>query len=1101
MNLNLILVLFVFIAVIGLNSVSAIEDTNLDLNETSDISNNLLISSIDSEDSEDSSNSSDVLISNLDSYIDNGGSNGPNIKEKSNVIHNVTEENYIKYFDSNGNLNKSLVSINDTICLSGNFTNKSFILSIPVILTSFNKDANLFDCSIKILNSNYDDLTTVSRLNIANNVVNRSLIYVINSINVNIFDNVLYSSGYHSYPVAVDYSNYTRIYNNIIKTIVPSDLSINNLSSDNSSWQHSGITFRGSNYNSILSNDITIENSYGIYLCYPHSNYNNISNNTIRSSISSPSFWAYGMYFTGENNSISYNTIIGMYRGISVTSGYNKIIGNSIYNLTGMDLQNPDLKGGDYGIYGSKNALIVNNSIYSSELFRAGIFAGVNSTISGNYIEITTNASGIKVGDEEEGSNSKIYDNTIVFCSGSGILISGSPSNVSISNNSIYSVSEIGADYGSGSGVGILVQYQSRSKRPYNLTIVSNKIHTSYAYAINISQASVDLWICDDNDIGDKAIIYPQKEEYTPIPGKGNTYTVNKNNFNNFFDSNGDLSSIVKDGDTLIFEGKISPKSHKLNIDRSIKIIGKKATLINATICIYASKSSVINMTISNNGTTYKNLWGIYVYEADDITIKGNKISVWDKNTSYAIYLCDVKRAKVSDNVLKTQGDELVFTLLSYEVYNSSFKNNNITAIGTGKLYPYYETICFDGEHSISELSKTYGVIFDFSSNNTFSKNKVNVTSTVKGFQVPYNPSVNILIGLYIYYDSNNNKILENDFYIKGRDPFLYGIGCSGDDTSKDVYTANNNVIKKNKITMKGDYFVNGIILRHNSINTTLEANKLNLKANNYTYGINLELSGFTKVSKNVINSSAHGNYAIELYSAWNNIIDSNTIYSNASYTESLGLHASSNNEITNNKMYNYANWKFDPAQGPEHPDSTTLENVAILLEAGSNNNHIKSNAITTNAPYAVKITTGSKGNSITNNKMISSKGTGNAAIFVGVAGNMVSNNYGTSPSHGNSSGQYNGNTLVNGSSQFSGSSNSKGASAFGGVSSNFDANSKSGAEHGSGTAGSSGSSASEISAVTKSASSQYTVPLIVLVIVSLFCYSFLNYKPDEDDE
>ena len=89
--------------------------------------------------------------------------------------------------------------------------------------------------------------------------------------------------------------------------------------------------------------------------------------------------------------------------------------------------------------------------------------------------------------------------------------------------------------------------------------------------------------------------------------------------------------------------------------------------------------------------------------------------------------------------------------------------------IGTSELYPYYETICIDGVRSISELSKTYGVILDFSSDNQFIHNDIEVTSTVEGFQVPYNPSVNILIGLYIYYDSNRNNISENNVYIHGR--------------------------------------------------------------------------------------------------------------------------------------------------------------------------------------------------------------------------------------------------------------------------------------------------------------------------------------------
>ena len=310
-------------------------------------------------------------------------------------------------------------------------------------------------------------------------------------------------------------------------------------------------------------------------------------------------------------------------------------------------------------------------------------------------------------------------------------------------------------------------------------------------------------WSCENNDVGGKAIIPPSSDEYSPEWGDHTVYQVTESNYNTYFDSNGKLKNIVKDGDILEFSGEFSPKG-KIILNKMVSLIGKGALLKDTTIFVNSSNCRVENFTIINNGASDSNcnLWGIYVYEADNEVIVGNNISVWDKNTSYGIYLCDSYNDTIANNSIRCQGDNLVFALLTYETYDTLIENNSILAIGTSDLYPYYETICIDGVRSISELSKTYGVILDFSSDNQFIHNDIEVTSTVEGFQVPYNPSVNILIGLYIYYDSNRNNISENNVYIHGHDPFLYGMGSSGDDTSKSVTYACDNVFAKTTLQL-----------------------------------------------------------------------------------------------------------------------------------------------------------------------------------------------------------------------------------------------------------------------------------------------------------
>ncbi|MBO5966757.1 MAG: right-handed parallel beta-helix repeat-containing protein, partial [Methanobrevibacter sp.] len=968
-------IMFILIFLLmGLNTVCASNIDDLDYNlsdslESSPVSNAIDLDNVGVSDDSESNSISDSIdedsISNMDGSIEEisneNSQSESKIGDSEKSIHTVTEENYSSYFDSDGNLINSLVKANDTINLSGNFSNKKFVINIPLTITSTESDAILKNSPIfyyNVSNENFAYDAIVSNLKIESDIPDISAVWVIGSKNIRILNNDIFTTGHNGYPISLDGFTYNCIVeNNIIKTVVPVNTAIDSSevnydeedSGDNSSWQHSGISLRDAHGNSIVNNDITVENSYGVYLCYGTSTSSNniIANNTIRATSETPSFWSYGVYITGNYNHIENNTIIRMYRGIHSSYAHNYIIGNRIYDINGLDENNGI--GGDYGIYGGNDTLIANDSIYNADVIGAGILVGSNSDVYGNYIQINSSGEGIRIGDVEGGHNSRVHNNTIDFLSGAGITVKGTPQDTEVYDNIVNSLSNIGANQGSGLGIGILSIYQSRSSRPYNISIYNNTIYTSNDYAINIAQSSTESWLCENNSIGTKLIIYPIAIDYSPEWGDGTVYQVTEENYNTYFDSSGKLRDNVKDGDILVFSGSFSPKG-KIVLNKIVSLIGDNAFLRDTTIFVNTSNCKVQDFNIINNGTDDSNcnLWGIYVYEADNEVITGNNISIWDKNTSYGIYLCDSYNNTVANNSIRCQGDNLVFALLTYETYNTLFENNSILAIGTSELYPYYETICIDGVRSISELSKTYGVILDFSSDNQFIHNDIEVTSTVEGFQVPYNPSVNILIGLYIYYESNRNNISENNVYIHGHDPFLYGMGSSGDDTSKSVTYACENIFAKNNITIDADYFAMGMILRHNSKDTVVEDNQFNLYSNNYTYGLTLEISQGAKVKDKTLNLTGRaGIYAVELYSAWSNDISYNQIYANGSFSE-VGLYGSSGNNITHNTIHSFGDGINDPAQGPEHPDSVTLINTGILLEKGSNGNIISDNTIIT---------------------------------------------------------------------------------------------------------------------------------------------------------
>ncbi|WP_405324087.1 right-handed parallel beta-helix repeat-containing protein, partial [Methanobrevibacter sp.] len=582
---------------IGLNTASASNidsDQNLsDSFESSPVSNALDIDNLGASEGSESNSISDAIdddiISNADNSNEETSNENPQSESKlgdgEKRIHTITEANYSSYFDSDGNLINSLVKANDTINLSGNFSNKKFIINIPLTITSTENNAILKNSPIyyyNVSNENFSYDAIVSNLKIESNLPDISAVWVIGSKNIRILNNDIFTTGHNGYPISLDGFTYNCIVeNNIIKTVVPVNTAIDSSqvnpdeenSGDNSSWQHSGISLRDAHGNSIVNNDITVENSYGVYLCYGTSTSSNniIANNTIRATSETPSFWSYGVYLTGNYNHIENNTIIRMYRGIHSSYAHNYIIGNKIYDINGLDENNGI--GGDYGIYGGNDTLIANNSIYNADVIGAGILVGSNSDVYGNYIQINSSGDGIRIGDVEGGHNSRVHNNTIDFLSGTGISIKGTPQDTEVYDNIVNSLSNIGANQGSGLGIGILSIYQSRSNRPYNISIYNNTIYTSNDYAINIAQSSTERWLCENNSIGDKSIINPIATDYSPEWGDGTVYQVTEDNYNTYFDSNGKLRDIVKDGDILVFSGSFSPKG-KIVLNKIVSLIG-----------------------------------------------------------------------------------------------------------------------------------------------------------------------------------------------------------------------------------------------------------------------------------------------------------------------------------------------------------------------------------------------------------------------------------------------------------------------------------------------------------------------------------------------
>ncbi len=405
-------------------------------------------------------------------------------------IYNINESSYSDYFDATGYINNPSVQAGDVLDCSGTLTNKDIFIDRALNITSTDQTAQIINGTITILNSGSG--TNITRLKINNSLDCCKGIYLLNTTNNTIKENIIHCDGITGYGICLVGSSYNQIIEN-------------NLSESNAinGWQHSPIILGDSHYNDINYNYIVSNISNNIYLCtysfadYSNGNpstYNNIIGNTLFGVDNS---WCYAIQIMGLYNTISNNTITGAYRGISsdlstemggeITGGSNIITGNTISAT-------------NCGIYFGSNCTVAENTINSYNTTRNAIqTSGSNSTIINNSINMANGGNGISI----HGSDNQVTGNIINnVTNGYGICIY-SPNNTVTENEitttgtqeSIYiyganSCNNISNNIIYSNSTGIFLKKQSSSKIPTSTIISNNQIITTSTYAVDSSDGS-----------------------------------------------------------------------------------------------------------------------------------------------------------------------------------------------------------------------------------------------------------------------------------------------------------------------------------------------------------------------------------------------------------------------------------------------------------------------------------------------------------------------------------------------------------------------------------------------------------------------------------
>ena len=263
--------------------------------------------------------------------------------------------------------------------MDGDFSNVNFVFKKSINVVG-KENVRFSNCMFTF--SDGASGSSISKLNIFNTKETTYRIFLNGVSYCTIQNCFINNTGVSSYAVCIaNKANYNNITNN--------SLNAYGITYGHGTRSTTPFLVSGAHHNYIASNYIGCDDANGIYLSSysggplkgGESNFNVIYNNTVKYNVL-PTSWAYGIQIMGSNNTMDSNRIIGAFRGISTSNVGNRIINNRIINLTGADYNHPTIEvGGDIGIVGASNSIIVNNTIINARILSSGSAISVLDTI------------------------------------------------------------------------------------------------------------------------------------------------------------------------------------------------------------------------------------------------------------------------------------------------------------------------------------------------------------------------------------------------------------------------------------------------------------------------------------------------------------------------------------------------------------------------------------------------------------------------------------------------------------------------------------------------------------------------------------------------
>ncbi|RAP48952.1 MAG: hypothetical protein BZ138_08520, partial [Methanosphaera sp. rholeuAM270] len=431
--------------------------------------------------------------------------------------------------------------------------------------------------------------------------------------------------------------------------------------------------------------------------------------------------------------------------------------------------------------------------------------------------------------------------------------------------------------------------------------------------------------------------------------GAGKTYVVKQDTINLFFDTSneGRLSSIVKPGDTLDFQGKIE-LTHSLIIDKPVNIISstKDSYIDLHTIGGSYFGENPGNAFVINKDGAYTNVTGVYfhntqlwIYNTNHVTLDRISAVVEDQRVGSGVGQTSIRQNSsyitVKNSYFRTKDNEGSSTLVLAWADYCTIENNTIEGEGTVGNLLYLTTY---------NINIPTDIVYN-------SHNKI-INNTIRGPQEPSGICYGICISGY------DNIIDSNTLTYSGQGiMFQWGSGVTNVEQDECLFGSGENVVSNNKL-YGGCGIETGDIVYNNYMEGLL---RVYGKAYNNTAN---ELYLFSS-NANVTNNTILGEVTlIGNYEAITNcIMENNTIVGTITIT----------NRVTNTTI------KGNDIQGN------------IIIE-GSNNT-ITDNKIISDSKYSITIIKLAQNNKICDNYLLTKTNGGDLTVNFRDESNIVANN------------------------------------------------------------------------------------------------------------
>ena len=787
---------------------------------------------------------------------------------------------------------------------------------------------------------------------------------------------------------------------------------------------------------------------------------------------------------TGKNNLIANNTLSSVGSDSIVNTGLNlRIVNNTIHTesancinsaKSNVIIENNTLECIDSNgvmVYTSRLAenLTIRNNDISTDKSAIVLRGNVSySLVCDNRISISGDSDAIAVlkytnRNPITPSHNAIYNNTI----NGQIVNMTDPSEIERDDANNGSDDNPGSGGGSGTGDGSDNNDDgnySDDKINTNITIVNTTVTRGNYLDIYlkdkdgnaISGAKVTFYLSNQKyerttdgygkaslqinaNIGNYAmnITYAGNDTYNPSKSSNrinvirNQFIVTEDNFYTCFDENGYLKSDFIDYE-LIFKGNFNDK--RIILNHPVYLKSDNAKLLDSVIKIESDNVIVDGFTIvnSNPGNAKDNhRFAILLDNVKNVNVTNNNIQLNSYDNGYGIYVSESSNCNLLNNMVKVKANTLTFGIMLYDSSRNTLKNNNVLVNGTNRPHLYDSTIKVDSSISVDdytaegmvipEVYKTYGIILFYSSSNDIGYNNVSATSGVNKYYTAIKESTNSIVGIDLYYESNYNKVHNNNVNVSAKDPYLYGLGVLGAETGKRDQVSTNNSFTDNNVYVRGTYYAAGIIAGYNSINTTMARNKINCIATNVTYGVILEGADNSKVSDNHVKSKSRIVYLLEGYDSDNGKISNNYLdYGEDSIlVRVVAFYNSKNNTVTNNslpKLPKNRNIDLSKLGLTDHADVIEPGN-SLFTDIGGEGNTFDGNTVrdSSNGASSGGTGTGSGGSNSGSGNRSQGSSNGDSSSNSNTDGNGNRDNGSPQYSEVNGSGVYSNSTVLDG--------------------------------------------------------------------------------------